>query len=275
MILTDMHTHSAYSADGRSPLCDMVTAAQKRGVRYYGINEHFDYDYRAQSITYCGRTIPMTDAEKYFDEIRRLQQTAQTADFRLLAGGEFGFAPLARCFEEYGELVERFRPDYVINSVHTCDGEECMSPEYFTGKSKDYAYRAYLNRVRESLEVPYPYDIVAHIGYVSRKAPYADPKIRYEDYANEYDDILKTLIAKGKILEINTSPRGAQSVFLPDCDILRRYRSLGGTLVSYGSDAHETTRICDKREEVITALKQIGYTHLTVPVCGDYKQIPL
>lgn len=274
MILTDLHNHSSYSADGKSSLGDMVSAAKEKGVRYFGVCEHFDFDYCAQGITYEGKTVPYTDAKAYFSAIRRLQKENDSKDgFRLLAGGELGYAPLQSCYDEYNRLIETYRPDYIVNGVHTYQNADFMSPEYFTGKSKDYAYRTYLERVRESLEAPYHYDIVAHIGYVSRQAPYKNPKINYEDYPAEYDDILKTIIKKDKILEINSSARKAGSEYLPDFDILWRYRALGGFHVSFGSDAHDTSRICDGRETVIAALKNLGFTHITVPIANAPNEV--
>ena len=44
-ILTDVHTHTKFSPDGRSDIGDMLKAALKKGAAYYGISEHFDYDY--------------------------------------------------------------------------------------------------------------------------------------------------------------------------------------------------------------------------------------
>ena len=273
-MLTDVHAHSLFSADGLSPLADMARVACEKGVRYFGISEHFDYDYREQNLLVQGKSVPMIDEEGYFAAARGLQ-ARYAGTMRLLAGAELGYAPLSRCCEAYERVITRFRPDFVVNSVHTCDGADCFFPEYFTDKEKDYAYRRYLDRMRESLEAPYPYDVVAHLGYVARNAPYPDPKLRYEDYAEVLDDILKRVIEKGKILEVNSSSRTAGSDFLPDTDILTRYFSLGGRLVSYGSDAHGTERICDKRGEVCAALKKIGFGFLAVPDCGTYIKIEL
>ncbi|MDE7373415.1 MAG: histidinol phosphate phosphatase, partial [Clostridia bacterium] len=130
---------------------------------------------------------------------------------------------------------------------------------------KQTAYLKYLNCVRESLFVPYRYDIVGHIGYVSRKAPYADPKLYYSEFACILDEILKIIIDKGKILEVNTSVMPKVGEFLPGADILARYYELGGRKVSFGSDAHKSERIADKRALVIAELKRIGFTYLTVP----------
>lgn len=273
MILTDVHTHSAFSEDGKSPLSEMVAEANRKNMTYYGVSEHFDYDYIVFGLGYKGRPVTRTtDAAAYFAEARRLQRE-YAGKMRLLVGGEYGFADDERCFEIYGKLTDGYQPDFIVNSVHTADGYDCYDPAYFTGKSKEYAYSRYLEQVRKSLEAPYPYDIVGHIGYVSRNAPYGDRKLRYEDFSELCDDVLKTVVLKGKILEANSSARGAGSDFLPDTDLLTRYYELGGRLVSFGSDAHGTARIAEKRELVIAALQKIGFTHLTVPDRGKNIQI--
>ena len=122
--------------------------------------------------------------------------------------------------------------------------------------------------MRKSLDAPYGYDIVGHIGYVSRNAPYPDKALRYEEFADPLDDILKTVVARRKILEVNSSMRGTESGFLPATDILTRYFELGGREVSFASDAHDVARIAEKRESVCAALKAIGFTHVTVPDRG-------
>lgn len=269
MVLTDVHTHSAFSADGVSPLEDMVGAAFAKGVKYYGVSEHFDYDYNALGIPIKGKPA-FTDADAYFKAARALQR--RYGDM-LLVGGEFGYSDDGGAQEKYAELIERYSPDFVVNSVHTVDGKDCWFGEYFAGKTKRQAYGAYLERVLESLSAPYPYDIVAHVGYVSRNAPYGDNKIDYSDYPDLYDRILKGVVERGKILEVNSSSRGAGSRFLPDVDVLSRYYELGGRKVSFASDAHSVDRICDGRAEVVAALGKIGFTCITVPARGGYTRV--
>lgn len=268
MILSDVHTHSAYSPDSAAPLADMIAAAKQKGISYYGVADHFNYDYRDLRLSFENFDLPDIDAESYFTQLREIQR--QTASgMRVLAGAEFGYCPKSETKRAYAEIIERYRPDFVVNSVHTCGGTDCWFPHYFAEKSKEYAYQIYLDAVRESLEAPYGYDVVAHLGYVSRNAPYEDKKLRYEAFADALDDILRTIVSKRKILEINASARGAGSAFLPDTDILTRYFQLGGRTVSYASDAHDTARIAENRETVVAAIKRIGFTHVTVPDCGN------
>ena len=47
----DLHTHSTFSHDGNAALADMVAAAHLRGLKYYGVSEHFDYDCAALGVT--------------------------------------------------------------------------------------------------------------------------------------------------------------------------------------------------------------------------------
>ena len=44
-LLTDMHTHSTFSHDGRDDLKTMLNCAVQKGIAFYGVSEHFDFDY--------------------------------------------------------------------------------------------------------------------------------------------------------------------------------------------------------------------------------------
>lgn len=274
MIRTDIHTHTKFSADGRNSIEEMIAAAMQKGLAWYGISEHFNYDYDRLHLTIDGQEVPPIDERAYFTRARELQKQLR-GKLHLLVGAEYGYDNANSTLQRYIETEQEYSPDFVVNSVHTCLGMDCYFPHYCVGKSKEYAYNAYLYRVLESLDAPYRYDIVAHIGYCSRNATYPDPKLRYEDYADVLDEILKRIIARGKILEVNSSAKTAGSPFIPDTDILERYFELGGRMVSFASDAHDTTRIADRRDIVVAALKKIGFTHLTIPDKGRYLQLEI
>lgn len=278
--LTDVHNHSTFSFDGVSTLSQMLQTAQKKGVAFYGVSEHFDFD----MLFAHGRAHGGTNAEEYFHFARHLQEDYEGV-MNVMIGAELGFSPDPRVLKRNQEIVEKYRPDFVVNSMHclraedyysqipfrekTCEGVEILRP-------KKEAYREYLALVRESLDVPYPYDIVGHIGYPSRYAPYKDKKMSYAEFAKEYDDILGTVIAKNKILEVNASNNGASefATFVGE-DVLRRYYEMGGRQVSYASDAHSTDSILRKRDEVVEMLKNIGFTYITVPRRGEYIKVEI
>ncbi len=273
--LTDIHTHSQYSFDGKSALSEMLQTACSKGLAFYGVSEHFDYD----AFVFRGAN-QVADSERYFHDARHLQEDYEGC-MNVAIGAEFGYADDKRVQAFYQSVCEKYRPDFAVNSVHALRGDDYSQrkPFYQTGEGgeilrrKEEVYREYLRLVRRSLDAPYAYDIVGHIGYLTRYAPYADREMRYADYATELDEILKKIIQKDKILELNAA-RGAKA-FLPSEGILARYFALGGRKVSYGSDAHEVGRIAYARDEATALLKAIGFTHLTLPFKGEYIKVEI
>ena len=57
--------------------------------------------------------------------------------------------------------------------------------------------------------------------------------------------------------------------------MLKRYYALGGRKVVYGSDAHGEEIIAYHFEKAVKMLKEIGFTHQTIPCKGRELKIPL
>ena len=71
---------------------------------------------------------------------------------------------------------------------------------------------------------------------------------------------MKTVIAKGKGMEINTSGVDRVGDFLPSAPFLKRYKELGGEIVTVGSDAHDPSRVGQYAKEALDILKDVfGY----------------
>lgn len=272
--LTDMHTHSfPASHDGRDSLTTMLDEAQKKGVAFYGISEHFDYDYDiCKMLPEEFRQTRNGDEEESFHIARHLQEDYEGV-MNVAVGAEFGYSEKEDVWGRYALTYEKHRPDFVINSVHGGDGRDFA--RYTFTESKEEVYRMYLRLIRASLDAPYHYDVVGHIGYIARYVPFEDKRFSLTTFEKEIDDIFKTIIAKGKILEVNSSTKNLPQLCLPDVDLLQRYYDLGGRMVSFGSDAHFKERILDKREEICAALKKIGFTYLTVPFKGEYIKVEI
>ncbi len=246
----------------------MAEAAKSKGLRWFGSSEHFDYDYPPAGVMYEDGSPAHIDEAAYFSAARSLQKQVNSYSFTYFAGGEFGYSHESSAQERYFKLIDKFSPDFIINSVHTCDGCECAYAAYFAGKDKERAYARYLERVLESLSAPYRYDIIGHVGYVSRYAPFADAKLHYDNFRELYDAILRGIISRGKILEVNSSVGRAGGLTLPDEDVLYRYFELGGRKISFGSDAHCSRDVARSADKVCAALRKIGYSCLTVPAEG-------
>ena len=63
------------------------------------------------------------------------------------------------------------------------------------------------------------------------------------NYRELIDEILRTVASKGKGLELNTSGMDRCGGFLPTADIFRRFKELGGKIVTVGSDSHHCSRV--------------------------------
>ena len=252
----DTHTHCKHSHDSKEEPKDMIEQAISLGMDYIAFTDHFDgeltllpeFDY-----------VPQINLERHFEEIRALKEQYKDK-IEIGVGVECGYMKEAN--DIYLSQLSKFDTDIIINSIHTIEYEDCYMPSYFAKRSKAQAYGAYLKAVRESLDCPYHYDSVGHIGYVIRKSTYADKALKYEDFADIIDDILLTLIAKGKALEINTQSKGTGLDFLPTVEILSRYKELGGELLTFGSDAHFCGRIGEKYSLVTDWLKANGFKYL-------------
>ncbi|MBE7093693.1 MAG: histidinol-phosphatase HisJ family protein [Clostridiales bacterium] len=277
-ILTDLHTHTAFSPDGRGTMEEMLSVAHALGVGYYGLSEHFNFDMVVNHIPLEG-TKPQTPVAAYFQRARELQKEYE-GKMHVLVGGEFGYTDNLEAQKMYQELVDKYHPDYVIQSVHNlAEGDYAYGHGYTdsNGKVRDKqeVYEEYLGLVRRSLDVSHPYDILGHVSYCTRYAPYEDRRMLWKDFSASLDDILRTVIAKDKILEVNSSNKQGPALTLPDNDILERYFELGGRKISFGSDAHFPSRIMEHRERVMDVLRSIGFEYVSVPCCGEVLKIEI
>ena len=277
--LTDVHTHSAFSFDSETPLAEMLQAAQKRGLTFYGVSEHFDYDVEEKERIQREQFI---NEEAYFHDARHFQED-YAGCLNVLIGAEFGFGNDEKLWGRYATIIKKYRPDFIVNSVHTRYGIDYhFDGAYRTatgGEDRTLGRReilkGYLSDIRASLDVPYAYDIVGHFGYACRYLQEEKGKIRYEEFPEEIDDILQTVIRKNKILEVNSSVYCLGGVSVTDESILRRYFELGGRNISFASDAHAPDRIADKRDAITALLREIGFAYIVVPCRGEYIKLEI
>lgn len=86
--------------------------------------------------------------------------------------------------------------------------------------------------------------------------------MNYYDYI---DTALRMLIEKGKGIEINTAGLKYGLKYPNPCpDILKRYRELGGEIITTGSDAHQTEYVAHRFDVIEDMLKGAGFGYYTV-----------
>lgn len=252
--MIDCHTHSTFSLDGKENLEAMMTEARRKGLEYLATTEHCDMDYYRRGID-----VPMLDVDAYLEEHSRLKRALFNGTIYYAAGVELGYDPYA--VDDYRAILDKYDFDVVINSVHLVDGDDVYYESYYNGRRKEDYYGDYFRTVRESLDVPYGYDVVGHIGYAMRYAP---DKELDEESTGLVRDIFKRIIELDKTIELNSHVKLTGLGSVPTRKMLSIYRELGGENITFSSDAHLSARLADRYEEVSSAAKELGYKYYAI-----------
>ena len=206
------------------------------------ISDHYDLECPG------GTTAFSFDIDEHQAEIDRLQKVHGDR-IKLLKGIEVGVQ--VHCIDKVRKLVDDHSFDLVIASIHFIEGMDPYYGEYYKGYDRATAYRKYFEHMYECITGLENFDVLGHFDYIARYAPYPDYSIKYRDFPDHFDEIFKYLIYNGKVLEVNTNTYRERDGKSPELDlnILKRYRELGGELISLGSDAHDTFRVGENLEE--------------------------
>ena len=131
----------------------------------------------------------------------------------------------------------------------------------FTGQQRDFGISymcSYLENTLECVRNHDDFDVLAHLTYISKCRCHPDPRpVIYEDHKELLDEILRVLAQKGKGLEMNTSGVDRCGDFLPYEPYFRRFKELGGQIVTVGSDAHTSNRVGQYTFDACEILKDI------------------
>lgn len=251
----DCHVHSSFSGDSDMPPELACEVALKLGLKGLAFTDHLDIDYPDFDDTF---NIDFSKYSSFMDNLKSKYKNNLT----VLKGIEVGFQPSV--ILESKKILDEFPFDFVIGSVHIIDGMDPYTNTYFIGKTKEQAYQRYLEEIFINL-IDFPYfDVIGHIGYVRRYGSFDDRSLRYVDYSDILDSILNKAISIGIGIEVNSSGiRGNLGTSIPDYDIIKRYKELGGEIICIGSDAHFSEHIGDGFKEISARLKEIGFKYTT------------
>lgn len=257
--MIDSHNHSTFSHDGKASVAELAARAKELGMEYYAITEHLDRDYKFLRTERFCRQLNLKKAYAGFQKVKALYEGS---GMYLAFGVECGFS--AEAVPVYQRELAGYDFDVIINSIHTIYGGDAYFGKFYQGKAKEEVYAQYLRLLKESVCAPYPYDIVGHIGYITRYVPYSDPSMCFPSTIEGIDELLRAIIERGKTIECNTHIKDSPFAFLPETAILKRYRELGGDNITFSSDAHRTENVGDKYFLVASAVKELGFKEWTV-----------
>ena len=228
----DLHMHSRVSFDGHDTGEALAKAALAAGLKEICFTDHLDYDPFEQMGCLA------FDTDAYNAEYNGLEVPGLV----IRRGMEFGMTP--DNVDQFRKDLQRRPFDFVLGSIHFVDNLDVYYPEWWQGKTVFQAERRYLEATLESVRIHDDFDVLAHLTYIAKTSPHPAPRpVAYAEHRELLDEILKILAKKGKGLEMNTSGVDRCGDFLPTADLFRRFKELGGEIVTVGSDAHRADRV--------------------------------
>lgn len=259
-IRADYHLHSSFSGDSHASMEEMIQKGIFLGLDRMCFTEHQDIDYVYETPEAEGLFEVSMDA--YLCELVRCRE--KYADrIKILFGIELGVQPHLE--KELAAFAGKYDFDFIIASAHICNRKDPYYPSFYEGRSDEEAYREYFSCILENLKVFRDFDVFGHLDYVVRYGKTKDQDYCYDRYKDILDRILTAIIDPGKGIEVNTGAIGYGLRDLNPCtDILRRYRELGGEIITLGSDAHAPENLAGGFERAASILTDVGFRYYTV-----------
>lgn len=260
MITADCHLHTAHSGDSDAPMEEMILKGIKMGLSTMCFTEHNDFEY-PDSPEMSGTQF-LLNTDSYLYELIGLKE--KYADrIRILFGVELGLQP--QLMRQNSVYAKSYDFDFIIGSSHLCHGRDPYYPSFFEGRSDEDAYREYFESILENIQKFSNFDVYGHLDYVVRYGASMDTDYSYEKYSDIFDKILTLLLEKEKGIELNTGgiKKGMHDLH-PCMGVLKRYRELGGEIVTIGSDAHDSAHVADCFDRACQVLKDCGFSYYTI-----------
>lgn len=265
MIQADMHMHTWFSTDSEACPRDMADEAVRKGLKTICFTDHFDKD----DLEWGEEGI--FDVDAYFVEMQKLQEE-YAGKLNIRIGIELGLRTYLKDY--YEELTKKYPFDFVIGSVHNVpykkDAEgnilytDPAAEKLFTDRTDKKAYRLMMETTLENVRTSDCFQTLGHLDYVVRYGKSREKEYSYTDYADIIDEILKLLIEKEKGLEVNSAGLKYGLPFAhPHPDVLKRYRELGGKIITIGADAHKPEHIAYDFAKAEEILKSCGFKYYT------------
>lgn len=254
MYLADCHLHTHHSPDSESGLRDICEAALRAGLSALTVTDHVEMSGYEE-----GGYDRAADAS--FDETGRF---AERYEGRLLVlrGVELG-EPLEDP-DAAGALLDRHAYDFVLGSLHNLPG---MDDFYYLDYREADVERLMDLYFAELLKMTKwgRFDSLAHLTYPFRYVPREQREAGAARWGDAIDAVLKSAAERGLALEINVSGlRGPEPFLLPEAGLLRRFREVGGQLVTVGSDAHTPQDVGVPLREGLRAAFEAGFPSYAV-----------
>lgn len=200
------------------------------------------------------------DFEKYRETIAVLREKYKE-QIEIHTGVEIGLKSDA--YEENVALSKRCDLEYCIGSIHLVENMDPYYPDFWESYGEENGLKRYFETTYEQLKNlgEIQIDTVGHLDYITRYLPSGYAFYHYEKYAELIDEILKIILERNIILEINTSGYKNDGIMPNPCfEIIKRFRELGGENIIFGSDAHDISRVAADFDRAAMLAQKAGFS---------------
>lgn len=267
-MIIDCHTHTRNSFDADNDTVierceraiqlglDAMAVTDHCEVNRFFDKDHYKIDYEQKYDDY--------GFNKAFENSMAETTAAKelySGKLNLICGLELG-QPLAD-MEVTEKILSDNRLDFVIASMHEMPGHDDFA---FLDYSQEDIPALLEQDFNEILKIAKwgKFDVLGHITYALRYIQgNQNIPVDMTPYQDIIREIFKTVVEKGKGIEINTS--GLRQKFgdtFPSLEYIKLYRELGGEILTVGSDSHTTADLAKGVKEGIEIAAQAGFSRI-------------
>ncbi|QNK41113.1 histidinol-phosphatase HisJ family protein [Caproicibacter fermentans] len=253
--ISDCHIHTDCSPDGTDSAMMMCESAARLGFYAVTITDHCECNhYRTDGYDKSIR-------QSCFES--RKAAAAFQGRLHVFSGVELG-QPMQNT-DAAEDALGCFNYDFVLASLHNITGKKDFFDLDYSAENIDDLLNRYFDEILEMIEWG-KFDSLAHLTYPWRYlAGEFGLHIHTDRFMGRIDEVIKTLIAKNIALEVNTSGfRQRLGTSMPDAPVIRRYRELGGRMITLGSDAHRWADVGGGIELGLKLIRSAGFHHYVV-----------
>lgn len=265
--LIDIHCHSNLSPDSAEEPMDMAARACELGVKHFALTDHIELD-------------EFGDGEwDYWSSIERSKPTFERlksefdGKMKVYYGAEIG-QPLYD-LPTAEKILSGHDYDFVIGSVHRTAHYEHMSRIPDTEFDRRRVLKEYFDEMLELVEWG-RFCTLAHMTFLMRfvnidtcsrlvteKGRRCDAA--FGEYNTIIDKILEIIVKRDIALEVNSSGyRRGLGGPMAGAAFIKRYRELGGRMITVGSDAHMACDVAADIPRCYELLRELGFNEVCV-----------
>lgn len=262
MYFADYHHHTDNSFDSQAQMKEVCEHAIKKGLNEICFTEHFSVNPKVPTYGHM-------NFEKYFSQIEACRKLFGN-QLTIKAGIELCEPHLMK--EKYRDVLNDLEIDFIMGSVHNIKEEKLRT--FMVGKTPQEIYQKYFEEVYAMVSHA-DIDVIAHLDLIKRYAVESMGNYEFDDYKSIIEKIMRKAIERGIGIEINTSglSNKALNETLPSMDVLLLYHSLGGKILTIGSDSHRAETVGSNQEVAIKMAKEAGFQGIYVFEKRESKKI--